>query len=55
MKCPRCKTEMSIRERKEEDGQLKMVFTCRSKQCSNFGKAVNTIYLPVDAPQTESE
>lgn len=54
MKCPRCKTEMSIRERKKEDGQYKMVLTCRSKQCSNFGKEVHTICYKAEDTQTES-
>lgn len=58
MKCPKCNTEMSIQSNnlvKRADGTIayKMVLTCRNKNCSNHGEAVQTIYEPVEITEDE--
>lgn len=49
MKCPLCKTEMRISENKlvrRQDGTIayRMSLMCRSRECPNNGKVVETIY-----------
>jgi hypothetical protein len=52
MQCPLCHTEMKIRSNKlveKTDGTLayRMDFECRSKECPNYGKLVDSQYDPV--------
>ena len=52
MLCPLCQTEMKIRSNKlveKKDGSLayRMDFECRSKDCPNYGKVVESTYDPV--------
>lgn len=58
MKCPLCNTEMVIASSKyvvnEGHLSIRQKFTCRNKNCANFGKTVKTIYTPLDVT-TDSE
>ena len=51
MKCPLCNTEMRIVSTSyvQNEGKIfsKQIFTCRNKNCSNFGKEVKTVYAPL--------
>ena len=60
MKCPLCKTEMRIKSSSyvQNEGKLfkKMIFTCRNKDCKNFGKEVKSTYLPLEvSTDTQAE
>jgi len=55
MKCPLCNTEMVIRSSKyvQNEGHLsvRQIYSCRNKNCSNFGKDVKTVYVPLDVTE----
>lgn len=55
MKCPLCKTEMRIKSNDYvlNEGKLfsKMVYTCRKKDCPNFGMEVATEYIPLNVSE----
>ena len=60
MLCPKCNVEMRVDEsgyvQNEGKIYLKQTFTCRNKNCSNHGKEVKSIYMPLtitDDPQAE--
>lgn len=44
MKCPKCQVEMAISKTTPLDnGDIEQEFSCRSKQCTNYKKMVETI------------
>lgn len=52
MKCPKCNTEMRIKDNKlvrraDESFAYRMRFECRSKNCPDYGNIVKTVYTPV--------
>lgn len=55
MNCPLCNTAMRIRvsDYVLNEGHLsaRQVFTCRKKDCPNFGKDVKTVYIPLNVSQ----
>lgn len=64
MKCPLCKTEMqidrvytSVEGDESPDTETKVYkvveLKCRSKQCSNYGKVVETIRYPQELIKEE--
>lgn len=55
MLCPLCKTEMRIKTSDYvlNDGKLfaRQIFTCRKKDCPNFGKDVKIVYAPLNVSE----
>lgn len=51
MKCPLCNTEMIISASgyvvNQGQVSVKQTFSCRNKNCGNYGKAVKSIYIPL--------
>ena len=51
MKCPLCNTEMRILATSyvTNNGEIftKQDFTCRKKDCPNYGKLVKSVYAPL--------
>lgn len=52
MLCPKCMVEMRVDEsgyvQNEGTVYLKQTFTCRNKNCKNYGKEVESIYMPLE-------
>jgi len=51
VKCPKCNVDMKIKDVKfvqRPDGTFaqRMRLECISKNCENFGKIVETVYIP---------
>lgn len=60
MKCPICNIEAKVESMpqfvKKGDGYFhKMVFTCRCKDCSKFGKEIATDYIPIEVIEEQAE
>ena len=54
MQCPKCGVEMRISNfRYVGSDRLEQDFTCRSKQCSNYGVVVDTIVNDIDIMPVE--
>lgn len=55
MKCLLCNTEMRIKaaDYVTNDGQLfiRQTLTCRNKNCSNFGKDVKKVFIPLNVSE----
>jgi len=59
MKCPSCSTDLMIKSNNfvhRQDGTYahKLVMTCRNKKCPNFGKAVTSVYHPVEVSEDDN-
>lgn len=55
MKCPLCNSEMRIKNSGyvSNGNSLfrRQTFSCFNKECSNFGKDVKTVYIPLDVTE----